>query len=159
MILTQPIYIAHRGNTEGKKRELENSPSYIEQAIVAGFEVEIDVWYESGFFLGHDKPQYKVESDYFLNKPLWCHAKNHKALTALLEMGMNVFYHDKDDYTLTSKGYIWAFPGKHLNANTIWNQPEWNYEIDPALIKKASCYGICSDIIKQIKKIRETHDK
>ena len=55
---------------------------------------------------------------------------------------LNVFWHENDDFTLTSKGYIWTYPGKSLTKNSIAVMPE---------IKKfqnlESCFGICSDFI------------
>jgi hypothetical protein len=57
-------FISHRGNTNGPIPELENKPSYILETISKGFDVEIDVRYNKDieeFWLGHDKPQYKVD--------------------------------------------------------------------------------------------------
>ena len=52
--------ISHRGNTSGPNPEKENSPEYIIAALLAGYEVEIDVWFENGkFMLGHSEPQYE----------------------------------------------------------------------------------------------------
>ena len=62
------ILISHRGNLNGKTDD-ENKPKYIEQALNQGFDVEIDVWYiDNQFWLGHDKPQYKI-SEGFLEHP------------------------------------------------------------------------------------------
>ena len=36
------IRIAHRGNFAGINRDRENSPDYIEEAIAAGYNVEVD---------------------------------------------------------------------------------------------------------------------
>ena len=58
------IYIAHRGNINGKQLDLENSPKYINRAIELGYHVEVDVWYNDGFFLGHDNPKYKINIRY-----------------------------------------------------------------------------------------------
>ena len=47
--------ISHRGNINGIEKNNENNPDYINQAISSGYDVEVDVRYESGqFFLGHD---------------------------------------------------------------------------------------------------------
>ena len=55
------IKIAHRGNLFGRIPERENSPEYIQEALAAGYDVEVDVWFEEGkLFLGHAKPQYEV---------------------------------------------------------------------------------------------------
>jgi hypothetical protein len=53
------ILISHRGNISGPNPERENHPDYILEALQAGYEVEIDVWFVDGKFkLGHDGPQY-----------------------------------------------------------------------------------------------------
>ena len=53
--------ISHRGNLNGVNPDRENSPSYIQEAITAGYDVEIDVhWWDSGIWLGHDKPDWMV---------------------------------------------------------------------------------------------------
>jgi hypothetical protein len=54
------ILISHRGNISGPNPEQENHPDYIWAAIQAGYDVEVDVWFENGkFMLGHDEPQYE----------------------------------------------------------------------------------------------------
>ena len=59
--------ISHRGNINGANPIEENSINYILKAIDLGYNVEIDVWFvNNSFYLGHDKPQYKVNHD-FLN--------------------------------------------------------------------------------------------
>jgi hypothetical protein len=143
------IFISHRGNVDGKDLSLENSPNYINLAIEKGFDVEVDVWYNSkqGWFLGHDYPQYSVNDNFFTNEKLWCHAKNLQAFEALLKVGVHCFWHQEDDYTLTSKGIIWAYPGKAVTENSICVMPErFNSDIDP------NCLGICSDTVEHYRK-------
>ena len=56
--------ISHRGNTNGEVRESENKPSYIDEALSKGFDVEIDVWFvEGNWYLGHDTWQYEIDLD------------------------------------------------------------------------------------------------
>jgi|TARA_R110000824_G_scaffold67527_2_gene174976 hypothetical protein len=139
------IYIAHRGNIDKKNVELENNPDYIKNALRKGFDAEIDVWHRNKLYLGHDEPQHECSLD-FLQKHssrLWIHCKNLEALENLIKFKfLNVFWHENDDFTLTSKGYIWTYPGKSLTKNSIAVMPE---------IKKfqnlESCFGICSDFI------------
>ena len=107
------IFISHRGNINGINKKFENNPNYIQHAIDKGFNVEIDVWYKDYFFLGHDKPQYKVSSKFLENTKFWCHAKNLEALEKLQKLRTKYFWHQNDDYTLTSNGYIWTYPGKN----------------------------------------------
>tara|TARA_R110000824_G_scaffold4217_3_gene20070 strand:- start:11567 stop:12037 length:471 start_codon:yes stop_codon:yes gene_type:complete len=140
------ILIAHRGNINGPDQTNENSPSYIMEAIKRGYQVELDVHFiENKWFLGHDTPDYQVEMSFLLNDNLWCHAKNHAALEHLLGLGARCFWHQKDDYTLTSDGFIWAYPGKPLTQNSICVMPEWfpkDYQ------SYSQCYGICSDYVE-----------
>ena len=42
------LLLAHRGNINGKQPDRENSPSYILEAIDAGYSVEVDVWLSEG---------------------------------------------------------------------------------------------------------------
>ena len=51
------ILISHRGNILGRKKQLENNPNYIDNALKLGYDVEVDVWsIDKQFYLGHDEP-------------------------------------------------------------------------------------------------------
>ena len=135
-------YISHRGNLNGKNKELENKPSYIFDALEKNFEVEVDIWFNEGkFYLGHDEPKDLIDSKFIKLKKLWFHAKNIEAFHELLKLNVNCFWHQNDDVTLTSNGYLWTFPGKQLTKNSICVLPELNN------IKEFNCAGICSDFI------------
>jgi len=138
--------ISHRGNLNGSKPDSENNPEYINQAIKEGFDTEIDIWYiNNEWFLGHDKPQYKIDYNFLLNGNLWCHAKNKEALFELRKnKKINCFWHDKDVYTLTSHGYIWCNINSPLIEQSICVIPEKGINGDVNM-----CYGICSDYIIQ----------
>jgi hypothetical protein len=139
------ILISHRGNINGKQPKLENKPSYINLAIKQGYNVEIDVWYNSGFWLGHDKPLYAIDISFLKNKKLWCHAKNIEAIIEMKKHPIHCFWHQKDDVTLTSQGYIWVYPGKQQIENSIAVLPEiYNDDI-------SKCIGVCSDNIEKYK--------
>ena len=146
------IYIAHRGNINGSSSEFENSPGYLEEAINRRYHVEVDVWLKKGeFWLGHDKPQYKVDSD-FLDRPqVWCHAKNIEALASLLRINTNCFWHQNDDVVLTSRGYLWTSPGKYITKKSIAVLPETVNGWDISM-----CYGICSDYVEKLRGHRQT---
>ena len=138
--------ISHRGNLDGPNVKDENKPDYILYALSKGYDVEIDVRiYKDKFFLGHDEPQYKIKKNFLNNKKLWCHAKDIFALHKLKKLGAICFWHENDDYTLTSNGFIWAYPGKKLIKNSICVLPE------RANYKKFNCAGICSDFIQKYK--------
>jgi hypothetical protein len=144
-------YIAHRGLTEGPNAGLENQPEQISKSLAEEFDCEIDLWVvNSDFYLGHDNPDYPVHKE-FLNQPgLWIHCKNLEALEfCQRNVNLNYFWHQTDDYTLTSKGYIWAYPGKKLSEFSIMVMPE---SVDPTLsnTRNVSCYAICSDYVQMI---------
>ena len=143
------ILISHRGNINGENTDLENTKTYIESAINEGFDVEIDVWYiKNNFYLGHDEPKNKVDINYLRNNRFWCHAKNIEALISLKNGQVkNFFWHQNDDFTITSNGYFWTFPGKKLTKNSICLFPEKHN------INEFNCAGICSDNIIKYKKI------
>ena len=103
----------------------------------------LDVWVnKEGIFLGHDNPNYKVDRDFFYNQRLWCHAKNLEALEYLLSINTKCFYHNIDDYTLTSNGLIWTYPGENVNNKSIIVDlsKDWN-------TKNYNCFGVCVDYI------------
>lgn len=150
--------IAHRALRDGPNPELENHPLEIVQCLRLGFEVEVDVWLENGqWSLGHDRPQYSVDFD-FLNRPqLWLHVKNWHAADKLLELyhlgyDLNFFDHNKDDRTLTSKGYWWTQPGIPAGHRGVMVMPEWitgESQIEQALDFNAC--GLCSDWVSKLK--------
>ena len=138
--------ISHRGNLNGIQKNKENDPGYINNAINKGFDVEVDVRFENNkFFLGHDFNQFEVNKEFLLNEKIWCHAKTSEALSALDEIKAHFFWHQEDDYTITSKGYIWTYPGKKLLSKSICVLPE------KANYKEINCLGICSDFIERYK--------
>lgn len=139
--------ISHRGNIWGKKPQQENDQSYLQFAIDAGYEVEIDVWYDEGWWLGHDKPQYETNLEYLSNPNFWIHCKNLEALARLQGTKLNYFWHNTDLYTLTSHGWIWAYPKSPTIAGThsIAVLPEI-HNTDVKLFT-----GVCSDFIGNYK--------
>jgi hypothetical protein len=139
--------ISHRGNINSPLPESENNPEYINDAICLGYDVEIDVWMiNEVLFLGHDKPQYKIDINWIddRNHKLWVHCKNIEALEFFnrFKSDINYFWHEYDTATLTSKNYIWAYPGKQPIKNSIAVMPEIHKE------DINQCVGICSDYIK-----------
>ena len=139
--------ISHRGNIDGPNLNDENNPLYIVDALTSGYDVEVDVWFvDNYFFLGHDKPTYKIEESFLENNKLWCHAKNIKSLEKmLLNKNIHCFWHQEDRFTLTSKNFIWTFPNNSLTKNSICVLPEKsNHSYDEIKI----CHGVCSDFIK-----------
>ena len=142
------IIISHRGNLMGPEIEKENSPKFIQKALDTGFHVEVDVWYiNNSFFLGHDAPTYSIQPSFLKNDNLWCHAKNIDALVYLNARGKRVFYHTHEDVVMTSKGELWAEPGKGFAGSYIV-LPEKTGEIIPK-----GALGICTDYAIRYKEI------
>ena len=136
------IKISHRGNVHGPNPALENHPDYILQAIQWGFDVEIDLWYvNEQYFLGHDEPQYSIHFEFLQHPKLWVHCKNTEAVVQLHGSNIHYFWHENDTLTLTSKGFIWAFPGKQPIKSSIAVMPELYQD------SLESCIGICSDFV------------
>lgn len=136
--------IAHRGNFNGPNPARENRLDYLKEAIDAGFDVEVDIWEIDGkFFLGHDAPTHQVswEEIKMLQPYSWFHAKNLQVLTTLLSHRLHVFFHDQDEYTLTSRGFIWAYSGKDIGANGVACMPEST----PGFSIPKGVYAVCSD--------------
>lgn len=143
------IYISHRGNLEKSSSRWENHPDYILEALSEGYNVEIDVWHKDGWFLGHDEPEYKIGEEFLLNESFWCHSKNIDAFRNLLDIGAICFWHQNDDYTLTTNNFIWTYPGKPLTTMSICVMPERFLKVSQDL---SFCAGICSDKIIEYKK-------
>ena len=142
------ILISHRGNISGPDAKSENHPDYLKRAVKMGYNVEMDVWHrEKKWYLGHDEPQYKIDMTFLLNDFFWCHAKNVEVFKEMLSRGIHCFWHQEDDVALTSRGYIWTYPGKKLTTKSICVSPE------KQKIKTFDCMGICSDYIENYKNL------
>ncbi len=138
------ILISHRGNISGINSKKENRMDYIFESLNLGYDTEIDCWFENNqWYLGHDEPKYKTGITIFKNPKVWCHIKNTQGLEEIKKItGVNYFWHDKDDYTLTSTGTVWCKVGSIVIKNSICVLPEQGYNGN---IK--NCKGICSDCI------------
>ena len=137
------ILISHRGNIAGPNLEKENKISYIESAISKGFDVEVDVWiYNGNLFLGHDRPEYRVDIGFLKMNSIWAHAKTIDTLKVLKDSGVHCFVHDSDIATLTSKGFIWVHPKQHLVPGSVCVMPEKGFYGN---IRE--CHAICSDYV------------
>ena len=139
--------IAHRGNTSGPNPEKENNPDYIIEALSQGFDVEVDIWghKQEELWLGHDKPQYQCSVSFLINnyRKLWIHCKNLAAIDILSDFNvLNYFWHQSDDYTLTSKNFIWTYPGKHVCDKSVL------VITDARTYNGDNCFGLCSDYVK-----------
>jgi hypothetical protein len=150
--------IAHRGNLYGPNPSQENKPEYIINTIKHNYDCEIDVHYINGeYFLGHDNPDYKINLDFLLSlsKHLWIHCKNFEAFDELIQIKeLNIFWHQNDNYTLTSHQFIWAYPNMPVSNRCIILLPELNN-----FVFDNNGYAICTDFVDKIKQMLEPPSK
>jgi hypothetical protein len=150
--------IAHRGNIDGPNPSEENSLEYIDSALNKGYDVEVDIFYNTfsdSLYLGHDDSQHVVERYWLASRieKLWIHCKNIEALYYFSSKtgGYNYFWHQNDDYTLTSKNYIWTYPGKPYTSRSVIVMPEKFLKDDFQSLMVYNCYGICTDYPSKLK--------
>ncbi|MBM3453579.1 MAG: hypothetical protein FJX80_00375 [Bacteroidetes bacterium] len=136
------LIISHRGNINGPDPNLENEPIHIDK-LSKTMHCEIDVWMiNNNLFLGHDKPERRIDESFLKNPNLWCHAKNLNALEYMLDYNIHCFFHDSDSYTITSKKYIWTFPNKNICKKSVIVDLNQNWQQ-----KQYDCFGVCSDYV------------
>lgn len=144
--------ISHRGNINGPNSCEENHPDSIRAAMRAGFQSELDLWFEKPYTLalGHDKPLYPISRNFLVNNlnRLWIHCKNIDALLYcrgnLSEA--NYFFHNVDDVVLTSWNFLWHYIDRGpYGHNSICVLPELGDLKDIPV-----CYGVCSDYVGEL---------
>jgi hypothetical protein len=138
------LKISHRGNVNGRNEVLENTPTHIKSLIDKNIQVEIDVWFIDGILkLGHDNPEHLISEEFLKLKGLWCHAKNLDALKYMSDNRIeNYFWHQYDDFTLTSSGFIWTYPNKRTVDRSIIVDFDENWKN-----KNYNCYAVCVDYL------------
>ena len=147
--MREPLFIAHRGNTQGAEPDFENDIDYLYAALERGYGVEVDVReYNGKLYFGHDEPQSEIDWNILLNARSFVHLKNQKAVEMLFDRrtDINLFWHDDDKMTFTTKGNIWCYPDvKIVHPMAIWLELGGaTYDTIPK-----SIYGICADDIKE----------
>lgn len=145
------ILIAHRGNIDSVKPDKENTQDYIDEAIIFGYDVEIDVrLIDNKLYLGHDTPDHEVSMGWLLDRrhELWVHTKNFSALNLLIDTDLRTFYHQKEDHTIINNcNLIWSHNLEEANSKSIIPL------LDAADIfdfEKYNVYGICSDYVRLV---------
>ena len=152
------ILISHRGNIDGKNIKKENDPLYLLDTLKKGYHIEVDIWYKKSiWYFGHDHAQYKIGNNQKLKNfckkninKIWFHCKNVEALENMKDTKYNYFWHDRDFYTITSKGFIWCFPGQKIIKKSVTLFPKKFKNISK--IKKMNLFAICSDYVSLLSK-------
>ena len=164
--------ISHRGNIDGPNVKEENKPSYIDNAIGAGFDVEVDLrviypfrnfLYETDspcFMLGHDYAKYKIDLSWLIARKsnLWVHCKNIEAFDWALKSDLHCFVHTDESYVFTSNGFVWGYPGNpavsYRSCINVLPETFINYEkFDQSMFDKF--YGVCSDYANGVQRCLE----
>jgi hypothetical protein len=142
---TPPTWILHRCLKNGNDPYRENNELCIKTELYNGWNIEIDIWRKNKlWFLGHDSPETLLEDTSILTHPnIWVHCKNLDALENIPKQA-NYFFHNTDDAVLTSKGFIWCYPGNLLGTNSVYVLPERTSTKFPELYKPSY---ICSDYL------------
>lgn len=150
-------FIAHRGLINGPDTDQENKIQTIEIALNNGFDVEVDLWLlNNKFYLGHDKNKLEEVNFNFIQthkEKLWIHTKNFEVLNFLSfesrRDNFHYFWHQEDNYTITSKNIPWVYSGCKEIQSGILVLPENHMNINQ--INKIDVIGICSDYIFNIR--------
>lgn len=135
--------ISHRGNMFGPTEGLENNPSLIEATAVF-FKVEVDVRKVNGeYWLGHDKPEYKVSLEWLANLKdrLMLHCKDVHTYECDNLESFHRFMHDDEPTVLCSRGNILKHPDVPHVPDSYNMMPEnSDYEsYDTIMASKAVC--------------------
>lgn len=149
------IFYAHRGNTRGPSM-FENDPFYIVGAIGQKFTPEVDVWCVDGeLWFGHDGPDYAVKQEWMRDYARHCifHCKNWEALEAMQQDEWHYFWHQADEYTLTSSGLVWVYPGRPSPHTGRFIECAPNLRELPSTW--LNNYGICSDYVAILREEKE----
>lgn len=156
------LLISHRGNINGMKPSLENSPEHVQAALDKGFHVLVDVWIVGDKYLafGIDFPQYSVELSYLKENKIICRAHNIDTLDFLLSNEVHCFLLSNDDYIMTNGGLIWAH-SRTMTKRCVLHMPEhlfpdFNHLAIPS--NELPCVGICSDYIADILSLRDAKE-
>lgn len=144
------ILVSHRGNLNCINLERENTPQYIDEAISKGYDVEIDIRaIDNELYLGHDTPDTPIDLQWlWVRAPkLWIHCKNDEALAFMQRFNIfNYFWHQEDKHTITSKGFVWSYPGNVIpgvSVTVVVDLPSF----------QPGAKGYCSDFIEQIREM------
>jgi hypothetical protein len=155
-----PKIILHRGNN-GLDNLNENDPITINIRNNEGYAVEYDIWFsDNKWYLGHDAPEYEVlDLEGLLSKRSnLIHAKDGETFAKLVkycrERGFNndIFYHTNEDYVLSTRGTIIAYPGKYLYDGNLCMMPE-SMGRNITGIEQKNIGELCSDSLKLIRSI------
>ena len=136
------ILISNLGNLNGPNKN-ENNPNYIQNALDLGYDCKIDIFYNNQLYLN----TYEIDITFlFINhKKLWINCINIDALIFLFNFDCLNLFCQREDFTLTSKKFIWSY--LKINNNNCVTVVNNTYDIP------LFGYGICSDNIHKLESL------
>ena len=140
-----PRWILHRGLMNGPDKIIENNELLLHKRIEEGWDIEIDIWSINGhLMLGHDGPSTPlIDAKLLESNHAWVHCKNLEAAEYCNKhSAINFFIHDTDIAVLTSKRYIWCYPGNKAGHSSVCVLPERVVNMDISNVT-----AVCSDYL------------
>lgn len=137
------IIIAHLGNIDGRQPKRENTLTYLNEALKAGWHICVDVVFRNGgFCLPNERGMTPAPPAFFSKQRVWCRTRDADTLDALCNVGAHAFFASTDPMTLTSSQFVWTLPPANLSPRAIACFPEltdadWLERFEPA--------GICTN--------------
>jgi 3-deoxy-D-manno-octulosonate 8-phosphate phosphatase (KDO 8-P phosphatase) len=145
------ILIAHRGNFAGQNAERENTVDYLEEALAAGYDVELDVRaMRNNIFLGHDTAIEKVPSiEWLRDSRKWVHCKDRASYDLLSKYrDIRCFMQEKDDVDSQVGRYRWISSGAAKDCITYGQ----NMIVHESWVNdRCDHFGIYGDNVSQFK--------
>ena len=143
------IKIANKGNHSGENPERENTILYLEEAMALGYDVKIDVWLiDKVWMLGERFPdaEQTIPRDFMENPQVWVSAKNLVGYVSLYRNSkVQVFWHNRDDFTFTSMGIKWANYGVMTRDGVLYLPELDGYIHEKLVAKQINPLGVCSN--------------
>lgn len=114
------LVYAHRGNLTGSISENENTIGQIKRALAKNVNVEVDVFYINDIlYLGHDKPQEKIEKEFLKNNRILTHAKDIQTMFYLSQFReINSFIQKDENISVSTHGNVIVH--QHYSFNLDW---------------------------------------
>lgn len=139
-------YISRKGNLFGQNPTRSNSPDYILEALIAGFDVMVDVWlFNEKIWLGFEEPTYLTTYEFLRIPGIWANARTDEICYHLLSIGGIHCLHEIETTTLTSNNYMWTKNNIFYPYSIAVLMPG---DVIPDL---NTCAGVCADDIALIK--------
>jgi hypothetical protein len=148
--------ISYRGNINGSDPKVENTISYIDDALSEGYIVAIDVWLDNGkLYLCTSRPSiyttsrsrgyrtgapyYEIDESYLENSMILVRAGNADTLVRLVKNGRIHCFHTDKHSAITSRGFLWTT--SNVSGLNVIRMSTGGDPVSP-------CYAVCSSYVR-----------